>query len=95
MFQDLTPVGALYLIVTVEVEELLIKDEDGGRQCLWLLLLPAELEDNWGLEEASYLLDWLLSFFLSPSRVLSSIGTCRTFVSFSPGGRTQLHRKPA
>lgn len=56
-------VSKLYLIVTDEDEEPVIKDEDGGRQCLWLLLLTAELEGKCALEEASYLLDWLLSLF--------------------------------
>jgi len=61
--------------------------EDGGRQCLLLL-------DNGGLGEASYLLECVLVFFFSPSGTLSNV-TCRTFVSFRLGGRTQLQRKPS
>lgn len=92
IFQNLT---ASYFTVKVEAEAALIKDEDGGWQCLWLLLLLiAERCDDEGLEEPSYLQDWLLIFLFSPSWTLSD-ATCETFVSFRPGGRTQLHRRPS
>lgn len=44
--------------VKAGVEEEWIKDEDGGRQCPCLELLPPE--------PVAQLLEWLLNFFLSP-----------------------------
>lgn len=86
LYFGLQLLSKLYFTVKVEDGEALIT-EDGGRQCLRLL-------DNGGLGEASYLLDWLLIFFLSPSWPLSNV-TWRTFASFRLGGRTQLQRKPS
>ena len=66
-----------------------------------LLCLPPLVEypegrddiDGGELEEVGYLLEWLLSFFLS--QATSSALTCRTLVSFKPAGRTQLQSKPS
>lgn len=85
-----------YFTVKVEAGVALSKDVDPGRQCLWLLLLIAERRDNEGFEEPSYLQDWLLIFLFSPSWTLSDVDVaCGTFVSFRPGGRTQLQRRPS
>lgn len=59
----------------MEFEEESKREEEGGAECLCLLVLTMELEafeDNNGgvpaaaeFEPAGYLLDWVLSFFFS------------------------------
>lgn len=81
---------------------LLLVKEVGEIQCLCRLLLAKARRERderiFGgvlVEEDANLLDWLLSFFFSPSRRRVSAGlTCWTFVSFNPAGRTHWQRKP-
>lgn len=68
--ESLNQIGHTFT-VKAEVDEEWIKEEDGGTQCLCLLLLPADpplegcKEEGRGFEDAQ-LVERLLNFFLSP-----------------------------